>query len=142
MKDFLCSIFPNYTAEMYEGNKPVGKGHKLTCGKYADRWECYYGCGETLGKSVLVAHINLNHKVSVFICGDILQIIDIRYSGKSDVWGYNSEGEFQLPLMDKKHLHILEPEKIEEILSTDLPGLFWQIVKNSAWGIYNKKQKG
>lgn len=142
MKEFLCSIFPNYTAEMYEGNKPVGKGHKLTCGEYADRWECHYGCGETFGNSVLVANINIDHKISIFICGDALQISDIRYSGKTDVWGYDSKGEFYIPTIGKKKLHSLETETIEKILSTELPGLFWQIVRNSAWGIYNKKQKG
>lgn len=140
MKDFLCSAFPNYTEQMYEGDHPAGSGHELTCGGYADRWECWYGCGETSGDSVLIATVYINHKISVFICGDILQIIDIRFSGKPDVWGYDSRGNFDLPCTRSKNIHQLEREKIEKILAMEIPGRFWQMVRNRALQIYNEKK--
>lgn len=142
MKDFLTSVFENYTEQMYEGDQPCGKGHQLTGGGYADRWECRYGVGETSGESVLVAHIIINCKISLFICADVLEIIDIRYSGKSDVWGYNSKGDFTLPYVSPNHIHPLESEKIERILSMEFPGCFWRLVQNRALEIYsNAKAK-
>ncbi len=145
MKDFRMSLNPKYTEQMYNGDQPAGIGHGLPGGGYADRWDCWYGCGETSGDSVLNASVKINHKISVFVCGDLLQIIDIRHSGKHDVWGYDSRGEFTLPATSRSSLHSLEHEKIERIRATELPGRFWWMVQNRALEIYNEtkaKHKG
>lgn len=140
MKDFLISTFPNYTEQMYEGNQPAGKGHELTNGGCAERWSCWYGCGETSGESVLWASITINHKINLFVCDDTIRITDIRYSGKSDVWEFCNNGKitFSSTLILKCHLHSLEDEKIERILASEFPGRFWQMVQKRALELYNE----
>lgn len=134
MKDVLCSIFPHYTEQMWDGDLPAGVGHKLPSGGYADRWSCRYGDGETSGDSVLWGSVNLSTNISVFVCGDHLEITDIRASG---VWGYDSRGEFDLPGTLPQNIHQLDREKVEKILATEFPGRFWQLVRTRALQIYN-----
>lgn len=138
MKEFLTSTFPYYTEDMYEGNQPSRKGHQLTGGGYADGWNCWYGGGETSGESVLVASIYFNPKVSLFVCGDMLRIIDHRYSGNPATWVYDSRGDF---VTDSKRTFPLEVEKIEKILSAKLPGRFWNLVQKRALEIYAEANK-
>ena len=138
MKDFLTSVFPNYTEAMYEGDEPCGKGHELIRGGCADRWECKYGVGETSGEDVLCAHIIINRKIQLFVCRDCLRIVDNRYAGKTDVWVCDSNGE--LTTSDsKRRTHPLEAEKIEQVLSTKFAGLFWKMVQKRAREIYKGK---
>lgn len=138
MKDFLTSVFPNYTEAMYEGDEPCGNGHELIGGGYADRWECKYGVGETSGEDVLCAYIIINRKIQLFICQDCLRIVDNRYAGKTDVWVYDNNGE--LTTSDsKRRTYPLEAEKIEQVLSTKFSGLFWKLVQNRAREIYKVK---
>ena len=141
MKDFLTSVFPNYTDAMCDGDQPCGKGHELTDGGYADRWECWYGGGETSGESVLFATIYFNYKVSLFVCGNLLRITDIRYSGKPDVWIYDSNGDITLPATPQNSIHQLEAERTEKILSSNLPGRFWHLVQKRALEIYNQTKR-
>lgn len=103
--------FPNYTLEMYKGNEPCGTGHKLANGGIADRWSCKYGGGETYGDTILHASFSTNNKITIYIVGNHLWIVDSRYSGNSDIWEYSNDGYLRFPggvCLAEKHRHILE----------------------------------
>lgn len=136
----LFPSFPNYTKAMYEGNEPCSKGHKLTSGEFADRWDCMYGGGETADNEIIHASFSINRKITIHICGDSLWIVDLRYYGKSDVWEYSNNGNLKMPLgacCNAKSIHQLEPEKIEKILSEEYDCKFWRLVQKRAKELYN-----
>lgn len=140
MKDFLVSTFPNFKAEMYEGNIPCGKGHKMVDGGESDRWTTKYGGGETYNGEILNASFSLNHKITIYIVGKHLWIMDIRYAGKPDFWEYtNIEGMGfpGSPCCNERSRHSLEPEKIEQILNTKIENCkFWDMVQARAKELY------
>lgn len=139
--EFLTACFPNFTSEMYEGNVPCGKGHELVSGGYSDRWSTKFGGGETVNTEILHFSFSLNHKITIHIVGDILNICDIRYSGKSDVWCYCNKPENGMIFgCSNKCLHELEPEKIEQFLNTKIPNCkIWTIVQSRAKELYYQK---
>ena len=137
----LFPSFPNYTDEMYLGNEPCGKGHEMLDGGFADRWSTKWGSGETYNNKILHFSINLNPKVSIFICANTLYILDIRYAGKSDFWEYNNDGNFKMPgppCCREKSRHTLESERIERILSTGRDSCkIWDMVMSRARELYD-----
>lgn len=138
MKDYLCSIFPNFRGEMYDGNIPCGKGHLMVDGGESDMWSTQYGGGETYNEEILYANFSLNHKVSIFICGNTLHILDIRYSGKSDFWEYTNSPDMKQITTNECYRHQLEPEKIELILNTQIENCkFWDMVQSRAKELYS-----
>lgn len=142
MKDFLISIFPNFKAEMYDGNIPCGKGHKMVDGGESDRWTTKYGGGETYKDEILNASFSLNEKITIHIVESYLWIMDIRYAGKPDFWEYaNIEGRGfpKYPCCNEKSRHGLEPEKIEKILNTKIENCkFWDMVQARAKELYSQ----
>jgi hypothetical protein len=64
----------------------------------------------------------------------MLRIVDIRYSGSPVIWVYDTRGDSDI---DPKAFP-LEDEKIEKILSSELPGRFWKLVQKKALEIYSK----
>lgn len=133
----LMPSFPNYTTEMLEGNAPCGKGHALVSGGYADRWECKWGSAETKGEEILNADFSLNAKVTVYIIGDILYILDLRRTGRTDIWEYsNSNYKYPKGLISESHRHQLEPERIEKILNTEIDCKLWRMVQKRARELY------
>jgi hypothetical protein len=128
----LFPAFPNYTKEMFEGNKPCGKGHELVDGGYADKWQCKYGGGETDKGNVLYAVFHINYKISIFIIGNHLRIADIRYSGKPDVYEYTNDGYLQGSCLNNKTVHKFEMEKVKDILNRKYECEFWKIVQKRA----------
>lgn len=138
-KEFLMSVFPNYTEAMYEGNEPCRVGHELVSGGHSDRWECRYGVAETNGDEIISASWIINHKVNIFICGELLWITDIRHSGKLDVWDYTSDGEIRF-IGNMKYHHDLEPERIEATLGKEYDCKLWKLVQARAWTLYNNSK--
>lgn len=136
----LFPPFPSFTDEMWLGNEPCCKGHEMVSGGYADRWLTVFGGGESYKGKILNFSINLNPKISIFICGNTLYILDIRYDGKSDFWEYNNDGNFKMPgppCCWEKSRHTLEPEKIEKILNTKRNNSkIWDIVMQRAKELY------
>lgn len=142
MKEFLCSVFPNYTAEMYDGNSPSGKGHQLVCGGYSDRWQTKYGGGESVNGDILFCEFNVNKKITIFITGNHLWIVDLRYSGKADFWEYTNIPGLGMPgepCCCERSRHALEADKIREILNTKIENcLFWNMVQAKAKELYSE----
>ena len=141
MKEFLMSVFPNYTEAMYEGNEPVGNGHKMLDGGESDRWSCKYGGGETYNGKILHADFSVNSKITIHIARDHLWIVDIRYAGKPDFWEYTNtedEGFPGAPCCNERSRHALEAEKIDKILNTKIDNcIFWDIVQRRAKELYD-----
>lgn len=140
IKEFLITTFQNYTPEMYEGNIPAGKGHQRINGGYFDRWATKYGGGESYKDIVSFASFSISRKITIYITGEHLWIVDIRYSGKPDFWEYtNIEGRGMPgpPCCSEKSRHKLEPENIEKILNTKIDNCkFWNIVQKKARKLY------
>lgn len=135
--DSLFPSFPNFTEAMYEGNKPAGKGHEHIEGGYCDRWSCKWGGGESYKGRLLNADFKPNYKITIYICGDVLWITDLRHSGKTDVWEYSSDPErLHMTNVNPSRIHELEREKIEELLDMDIDCEFWRIVQLRAKEIY------
>ena len=133
--DWMHEIFPNYTEAMYLGNEPAGKMHAHLNGGYTDRWECKYGGGETYHDEIIHASFSLNHKVTIYIVGDKLWVVDIRYSGKSDFWEHcvNHSGMPGYPCCREYSRHKMEPERLGEYLNAEIPNCkFWDIVQSRA----------
>lgn len=138
----LFPSFPNYTQDMYEGNAPCGKGQQVLDGNESDRWVCMYGSGESYNGEIIHIRFNLNQKISIYIIGNHLWIVDLRYSGKNDFWEYtNIEGLGYpgSPCCAKQSRHSLEPEKIEKILNTKIENCkFWDMVQARAKELYSQ----
>lgn len=133
IEEFLYEM--GLTPEMYNGNKPVGKGHERVSGGCNDRWHTKRGSGETFNDEIDFFSFSLNHKITIHICGSTLWITDIRYSGKPDVWDYCNDGKLQ---HDGRNRHNLEPERIEQYLNTKIPNCkIWDMVQKRAWELYS-----
>lgn len=145
MKEFLTSVFSNFTSEMWDGNAPCGFGHKMIDGGTGERWSMKYGGGETYKGEILCANFSLNHKISIFICGNGLHIMDLRYSGKPDFWEYANREDIKFPgspCCSERSRHTLEPEKIESILNTKIENCkFWNMVQTRAKELYELHQR-
>lgn len=140
MREFLKSVFPNFTDEMYDCNAPCGKGHEMIDGGVSDRWSTKYGNMESYNGEILHAEFSINHKITIYITGNHLWIMDIRYAGKTDFWEYtNIEGRGfpGSPCCSERSRHTLEPEKIESILNTKIENCkFWKMVQARAKELY------
>jgi len=129
--------FPNFTDEMWLGNEPCGKGHEMVTGGYADRWSTEFGEGETYNGEIHFFSIKLNYKISIFICGSTLYILDIRHDGKSDFWEYSNDGNGLMPCCSERIRHTLEPERIEKIINTKRNGCkIWDMFMERAKELY------
>ena len=142
-RKIVSELFPsmeNYTDEMYLGNEPCGKGHEHIDGGYCDRWSCKYGSGESYKGELINADFRINEKITIYIVGSILWIVDFRHAGKSDVWEYSSDPKtIHMNNISSKRIHELEPDKIEKILNTDIDCEFWKMVSNRAKTIYESR---
>lgn len=135
---FLIQTFQNYTAEMYSGNAPCGKGHTMISGEVADRWETKYGGGETVNGEILFFSFSLSTKITIYLVGDALNIVDNRYAGKTDEWCYCNNNKRIHGCADYL-VHDLEPEIIEKILNTSIPNCkIWEIVQARAKELYKQ----
>lgn len=138
MADMSWRITGKYTREMFEGNAPAGKGSKLLGGGYADRWDMVYGGGETVGDRIIHFDFNLSDKVSIFICGDVLNIRDYRHYYKYDEWVYcNKPSKAIYGTFNKRYQHTLEPERIKKYLNAKIPNCkAWDMVQARAKELY------
>lgn len=137
--DYLVSSFPNYKKEMYDGNEPCGKGHRMENGEFADRWETKFGSGETYKDEILNFSFSLSHRITIYIVGDVLSIVDNRYAGKTDEWCYFSNpSKGRVYGCFESRLHELEKERIDEYLNKRIPDCkIWNMVSERAKEIYN-----
>jgi hypothetical protein len=137
--DFLTTTFPNYTREMYEGNTPSCKGHERVNGGFMDKWSCKYGGGESYQDIIDNAEFSINYKITIYIVGSSLWIVDIRYAGKTDFWEYFNN-DLKMPggcCCSESSRHTLEPDKIEKILNTKIENCkFWDMVQKRAKELY------
>lgn len=133
----VFEAFPNFTEAMYAGNEPCGKGHEHVEGGFCDRWSTQFGGGESYKGRLIHANFSLNQKITVYIVGSTLWIVDIRHSGKSDVWEYTSDPDkIRTNNIHPSRIHPLEPERIEKILNTNIDCVFWRMVQSRAKEIY------
>lgn len=135
MFEFLHSIDERYTRAMYDGNEPYRTGHKRQDGTYNSAWSTKYGDGETYNGEVVRFTFHLDKKRSIFICGDYLRIVDIRYSGKPDKWVYQSSGA--IPKEGREHP--LEQDRIDEMLNANIDCAAWRMVRDKAREIYESR---
>lgn len=132
----FATSFPNYKKEMWDGQIPAGKGHERVGGGYFDRWETKYGGGESYNGVLSFGEFSINYKITIFICGNHLNIVDGRYDGKTDLWEYTNIPSRNLAWsVQKKHYHILEPEKIEAILNAEC------VEDNEYWKMFQARTK-
>ena len=131
--------FPNFTKEMYDGNAPCRKGYRMIDGGESDSWTTKYGDGETYKGEIINAKFNINQKITIYITGNHLWIMDLRYSGKNDFWEYtNIKGRGAI-CSNESLQHSLEPDKIEKILNTKIENCkFWDIVQARAKELYSQ----
>ena len=141
IKNTPFESFPNFTDEMYLGNEPCGKGHEMVSGGYADRWTTEFGGGETYKGEIQFFSINIDRKISLFICGDTLYILDIRHDGKTDFWEYSNNGNGLMPgspCCSESSRHTLEPDHIEKIINTKRENSkIWDMVMRRARELYD-----
>lgn len=122
------------TPEMYHGNIPAGKGMQNIDGEFYDRWVTQWGGGQTSGDEIVFFDFSLNQKVTIYIVGSTLWIVDIRYSGKPDVWDWCNDGTMQ---HHSAFRHELEQERIKKYLNTKIPNCkIWDMVQKRAWELY------
>lgn len=134
--------FPNFTWEMYDGNKPAGNGHEHINGGYCDRWSTRYGGGESYKGELINADFSISRKVTIYIIGaSNLWITDIRHDGKPDVWEYSNTDMSLCTPIAPMHLHELEPERIEKYLNSKFDCEFWRMVQARAKSIYEERKK-
>lgn len=122
--------FPNYTEEMYEGNEPSGSW-EMTIGKTMYRWKTQWGDGQSTDEGIFEAKFQINQKITIYIVGSSLLIVDIRYAGKPDIYEYSNDDKLHYP--SKGFVNKLEPDRIEKILNTKIPNCkFWDLVQARA----------
>ena len=125
---------PNYTEEMYEGDEPSGSW-QMSTGKTMYRWRTRWGSGQSTDNGIFEAKFQINSKVTIYIVGGHLNIIDIRYAGKPDTWEYSNTEQRYF----RSFAHELEPDKIEKILNTKIPNCkFWDLVQVRAKELYQQ----
>lgn len=125
---------PNYTEEMYEGDEPSGSW-QMSTGKTMYRWRTRWGSGQSTDDGIFEAKFQINSKVTIYIVGGHLNIIDIRYAGKPDTWEYSNTEQRYF----RSFAHELEPDKIEKILNTKIPNCkFWDLVQARAKELYQQ----
>lgn len=130
----FATAFPNYTKEMWDGHIPAGRGHERVAGGYFDRWDTKYGGGESYDGILNCGDFSLNYKITIYITGNHLWIVDIRHDGKSDVWEYsNIPGRGSIGRKDI--IHALEPSKIEAILNAEC------VEENEYWKMFQARAK-
>lgn len=123
-----------YAEPIWAGNEPACKGHERVEGGVNDKWVCRYGGGETHDDIIDFAEFALNHKVSIYIHGDYISFVDIRYSGKFDKWVWENQNKLH---KIGGNTHELEPEKIEAILNSKFENCkFWDMVQARAKELY------
>lgn len=123
-----------YAEPIWAGNEPACKGHERVDGGVNDKWVCQYGGGETHDGVIDFAEFALNHKVSIYIHGDYIKFVDIRYSGKFDKWVWENQNKLYTI---GGNTHELEPEKIEKILDSKFDNCkFWDMVQARAKELY------
>lgn len=124
--------FPNYTEEMYEGNEPT-RNWQMSIGKTMYHYHTKYGDGDVVDGSIFDAKFSINQKITIYIVGGSLNIIDIRYAGEPDTWEYSNTEQRYF----RSFAHELEKDKIEKILNTKIPNCkFWDLVQARAKELY------
>ena len=124
--------FPNYTDAMYLGNEPTGSW-EMSTGKTMYRWSNCWGSGQSTTDGIFEANFQINSKITIYIVGGHLNIIDIRYAGKPDTWEYSNTEQRYF----KSFSHELEADRIEKILNTKIPNCrFWDLVQKRAKELY------
>lgn len=123
------------------GNEPAGKALHLTRG---ERWITRWGSGESMDDEMVFCRFDVNKKITIYIAGTHLWIVDFRNDGKSDFWEYSNDRYFKMPgspCFGEKRRHQLEPERIEKILNTKIPNnRYWDMVQKKAIELYNMDQ--
>lgn len=135
MFEFLHSLDNRYSQAMYDGNEPYRMGHKRKDGTYNAAWSTKYGGGETYNGEIVNFSFHLDKKRSIFICGDYLRMVDIRYSGKPDTWVYQSSD--LIPKEGREHP--LEQDRIAEMLNVNIDAEAWRMVRDKARAIYESR---
>lgn len=103
-------------------------------------WITAWGGGKLTPEGEIIhASFSLNEKVTIYIIGKILRIVDIRHKGKADIWEYASCEDFRMRSLFHKY-HELEPEKIEEYLNAEGTSNFWKLIQKKAKEIYEKNR--
>lgn len=134
----VFETFLNYTEEMYAGNEPCGREPNHLEGGFYDSWTTQYGSGRSYNGKIVYAAFCVNRRVTVYIIGSALWIVDQRHSGKSDVWEYSNEPDkFHTTNVSPLRVHVLELERIEKILNTKIDSVFWRMVQSRAREIYD-----
>jgi len=118
--------------DIWEGRKP----HHIEAETGYPEYQTWFGSVRLNPEGkVIIADVRLNHKVSIFICGDLLHIIDIRYAGDPRAWGYqarNGQREEIWPASEP-----LEDECIDKMLDpSNIDCEVWKWVCARARGIW------
>lgn len=135
--EYLHSIFPHYTYDMYIGNTP-NRSEDLT-----DYYSCFYGGGSvTVDGELLNAQVSLQDKNNtIYIVGDNVELMHIPYDGVPHYWkwtnkdGFLVHGKDCLPKYPKDYVYRLLKKK------RDMDGTYlWEKVKNKFIEEFEKKE--
>jgi len=126
--------FPNYSWDMYIGNEPCGHDVPMANGDYGDRWEFVHGSMHTYNGEVLDAQFSINKKITIYIIGDTLNVVDNRRSSTFDQWLYCNNDKTIYGTMIRSCRHPLEKDKLEQILNCEISNC-------KAWDIIQKRAK-
>lgn len=88
--NFLFETFPNYTQEMYNGNKP----NYYSPGVNGDiaNYSCYYGGGQIdYNGNLIYSNISLDRTNNIYIVGEWVKFIHIPYDGIPHAWGWDNK---------------------------------------------------
>ncbi len=90
MEEFLFDCFPNYTREMYLGNKPNYYSPGIN-GDIAN-YSCKYGGGQIDANGELIhSNVSLDKLNTIYIVGNFVKFIHIPYDGIPHAWGWDNE---------------------------------------------------
>ena len=116
--EWLKSVFPNFTLEMYEGKEPAfyNEGINEPIGRYT----AWFGSGDITQSGHLVnSDIGLDKLNHLYIVGDYIKLMHIPMDGISHYWywdntdGFVNHGKDCMPKYPKDYVENLMKKKRE-----------------------------
>lgn len=138
--EFLHSVFPNYTLEMWKGNEPsILKYHERVNGGYSQKWSWEYGLAETYEENnqvnIISADVGLPSGLNVFICGDFLELSynPITLENKYWAWTNKDGGIFRM----NGYKYVIPEAKIRRMMRKEIPDcVIWRLIKERMWELF------
>lgn len=143
-------VSPTTLTSSYMGEKPNNcewvDEHGKSCGKICDlncpnnamcNWATAWGGALTKQDGEIIhGSFSINDKVTLYIIGDALRIVDLKHKGKIDVWEWVSDKKYWMKSFFSKY-HELDKEDCLKYLNADGSSIFWKMFQKRAIEIFN-----